>query len=112
MSKTNVTTENSWRPKEEENAENMVETVIITDPVPKPFSFDSNKTLVVDTGAIIKGVKLEKYASYFYTTSGIVHEIRDSRSKRSLLALPFELEIREPSEESIQIGNSFQCLKS
>jgi hypothetical protein len=104
--------ENSWRPKEEENAQTTtVETVIITDPVPKSFSFDSNKTLVVDTGAIIKGVKLEKYASYFYTTSGIVHEIRDSRSKRSLLALPFELEVREPSEESIQIGNYFKLLK-
>lgn len=65
--------------------------------------------LVVDSGAIIKGVTHSYYKTglKMWTVSEVLAEIRDSKSRDILLALPFELEIRTPSEKSMMTVSSF-----
>ncbi|KAL0481555.1 20S-pre-rRNA D-site endonuclease nob1 [Acrasis kona] len=72
------------------------------------FAFSKNKVIVVDTGAIVyKAVQLERFGSEFVTTSQVIGEIRDSRSKYILNTLPFQLKLREPQKESIQFISEY-----
>lgn len=86
----------------------MSETKVLSNEEPEvktyQFSFPEHKIAVVDTAAIIKGMKLEKIASSFCTTQGVIDEIKDSRSRYILKTLPFELKIKEPSSESLAKG--------
>jgi rRNA maturation endonuclease Nob1 len=52
---------------------------------PINFEYNENKILVLDTGSIINGMELYKFGSNFYTTPGIIKEIRDSKSKVKFL---------------------------
>ena len=69
--------------------------------------FQRTKILIVDTGSIIKGLKLEKFGNDFYTVAEVLNEIKDSKSKHILSMLPFELKIREPSLESLNMVKSY-----
>jgi len=80
---------------------------------PKPSAGSSNegltareglRLLVVDANAIIDGVKLEGIADRALTIQEVLDEIRDKQSRQYLASLPYELEVSEPSEESIQAG--------
>lgn len=62
------------------------------------------KLLVVDANAIIDGVKLEGIADKAVTIQEVLDEIRDKQSRQYLASLPYQLEVSEPSEESIQTG--------
>ena len=66
----------------------------------------SVKHLVLDTAAIITGVRLEGIAQHYYTIEEVVREVRDARARQRLDSLPFKLEIRRPSEESMRFGES------
>lgn len=61
------------------------------------------EVLVVDSGAIIRGhgTNFHKRALRFVTVQEVLSEVRDSKARELLGALPFELEIRSPTEESM-----------
>ena len=62
--------------------------------------------LVLDAGAIIKGhgMNLFKDSNVIVTVPEVIAEIRDSKSRDLLSRLPFELEERAPSAESLRTG--------
>ena len=61
------------------------------------------EVLVVDSGAIIRGhgTNFHKRALRFVTVQEVLSEVRDSKARELLGALPFELEIRSPTEEAM-----------
>ncbi|CAM9780980.1 unnamed protein product, partial [Scytosiphon promiscuus] len=65
--------------------------------------------LVIDSGAIIKGagMTLSSAAENFWTVPEVVAEIRDKKARHHLQALPFELKLREPSDEAMKFAASF-----
>ena len=67
-------------------------------------STDKVKCLVIDSGAIISGHRLEHVAEEFYTIDEVIGEIRDEQSRIALANLPFELKTRIPSDEAIAFG--------
>lgn len=71
------------------------------------------KYLVLDTGAFIKGNVIELYnkAENIVTISEVIGEIRDSKARDVLERLPFEVELRNPSVESIKAGEFFMSNK-
>ena len=63
------------------------------------------KFLVVDSGPLIKGVRLERIeAEHYVTVPEVMLEIRDKQTRQLMNTLPVELETREPSEEAILAG--------
>ena len=61
------------------------------------------KTLVLDTGGLIKGAAgLAKQADVFVTIKDVLAEARDLKTKEFIEAFPFEIEIREPTKESMR----------
>ena len=76
------------------------------------LSYHSNnkvKYLVVDSGAIIAGSRLENVAEEFYTIAEVLGEIRDEKSRIALANLPFDLKTRVPSDEAIAFGAVYVC---
>eukprot|EP00948_MAST-09A_sp_MAST-9A-sp1_P004279 g4279.t1 len=67
------------------------------------------KYLVLDTGGIIDGQssKLRTSATQHFTVREVLQEVRDKRSRHVLETLPFDLIVREPSEESIRAVRAF-----
>jgi hypothetical protein len=66
------------------------------------------RLLVVDANAIISGLHLEGIADRAVTIQEVFDEIRDKKSRQFLAALPYQLHIREPAEESVKLGEQ-QC---
>ena len=67
----------------------------------------SLKSLVVDSGSLIKGGgggEFERSADKVYTVQEVVAEIKDAVTRQRLQVLPYELEVREPSHESVKHG--------
>lgn len=60
------------------------------------------RALVVDTGALVRGEKLEELAEEFFTIREVLAEVRDKRTRRMLETLPFRLQVKEPSEEALK----------
>lgn len=70
----------------------------------------SLKALVLDSGALIKGGgggELERSAHKVYTVQEVVAEIKDAVTRQRLQVLPYELDVREPSHESVKHVISF-----
>lgn len=60
--------------------------------------------LIVDSGAIIKHTgfsRLHNTAERYFTTQGVIDEIRDSKARSHMESLPFELEVRDPTAEGL-----------
>ncbi|GBG29323.1 RNA-binding protein NOB1 [Hondaea fermentalgiana] len=57
--------------------------------------------LVVDAGAIIRLENLNNMANEFWTVREVISEIRDKNARRALETLPFDLKVREPSDEAL-----------
>tara|TARA_A100001015_G_C15029978_1_gene732660 strand:+ start:1008 stop:3491 length:2484 start_codon:yes stop_codon:yes gene_type:complete len=68
-----------------------------------PFPGDVLLHLVLDSGAIIHGVSssLRDKATHFWTVPEVIKEIRDKKSRAALENLPFELRLKEPSDEAM-----------
>jgi RNA-binding protein NOB1 len=65
---------------------------------------DKYYSLIIDSGAIIKHSgfsTLHNSASKYFTTQGVIDEIRDSKARHHLDSLPFKLDVREPTPEGI-----------
>lgn len=59
---------------------------------------------VVDANAIISGLRLQGFADKYYTIAEVLNEIRDKQARAFLSTLPYGIEVREPSEESVKAG--------
>ena len=69
------------------------------------------KYAVVDSGPLIRGLRLEALgAERLVTVPEVLGEIRDKRARHTLATLPVELETREPSDEAIAAITSFAKL--
>jgi len=73
------------------------------------MSSNSNrKSIILDTGAIINGFHFDNMNDLiFYVPKSIVDEIRDSKSKRILYSLPYELKILDPIDENLSLVKSY-----
>ena len=60
--------------------------------------------LVADSGAFLKNIQLQEIAERIFTIREVVHEIKDAVTKQRLAVLPYTIEFREPSLESLQHG--------
>lgn len=60
--------------------------------------------LVVDSGAIIRGhgMSFPKLAKKIVTVQEVLVEIRDSKARQFLEALPYDIDIRSPSDEAMR----------
>jgi len=63
--------------------------------------------LVADSAAFIRNVNLQTIGENVYTIGDVVNEIRDSATKQRLAVLPYELNFREPSSESLKFVTDF-----
>ena len=61
--------------------------------------------LIADSGAFIRNVDLQNVTEKVFTIHDVIKEIRDSATRQRLAVLPYEVEFREPSAESIKAGN-------
>ncbi|CAI5747072.1 unnamed protein product [Peronospora destructor] len=64
-------------------------------------------SLVIDSGAIIKGTNLAVLAENFWTVPDVLDEIRDKKSRAILERLPFNLQTRDPSAEAMKAVVNF-----
>ncbi len=60
--------------------------------------------LVADSGAFIKAAPLQRWSERVLTVKEVVSEIKDEHTRRRMGVLPYSLEFREPSLDSIQHG--------
>mmetsp|Transcript_30836 Transcript_30836/g.77098 ORF Transcript_30836/g.77098 Transcript_30836/m.77098 type:complete len:484 (+) Transcript_30836:49-1500(+) len=64
--------------------------------------------LVVDSGPLIKGARLDAVdAKTYITVPEVMGEIRDRQARAGLQMLPFEIEVKEPSDEAIARVSAF-----
>jgi RNA-binding protein NOB1 len=66
--------------------------------------------VVVDSNALIRGVKIERLADAAVTVPAVLAEVRDGPSRAALASLPFGLATREPSDESLAAVRRFARL--
>ncbi|KAJ3043121.1 Nin1 binding protein [Rhizophlyctis rosea] len=62
---------------------------------------DTVQTLVVDTAPLLQSRNISHLASRFITIPEVMREVRDRQARQNLAALPFELEVKIPSEEAL-----------
>jgi RNA-binding protein NOB1 len=65
--------------------------------------------LVIDAGAIISGQGFGYFnaAKKFWSVREVIDEIRDSKARHLLSTLPFEIEIRAPSDKAMKAVAEF-----
>lgn len=68
---------------------------------------DKVVSLVVDSAPLLKAIPLAHLADKFYTVPEVIAEIRDEQSREYLKRLPFEFQIKTPSEEALKAGELF-----
>ncbi|GFR39822.1 hypothetical protein Agub_g315 [Astrephomene gubernaculifera] len=73
--------------------------------VPAPTA--DERVAVVDTNAIISGLRLEQLADRFCTIPEVLAEVRDKQARTFLSTLPFSLDVREPSDDSVKAVQRF-----
>lgn len=61
---------------------------------------------VVDTNAIISGLQLHRIADTAVTIPEVLSEVRDKHTRQALANLPFALECKQPTEESVKAGKA------
>lgn len=57
--------------------------------------------LIVDAAGFLKKAKLIDIGSKLYTTSSVVGEIKDKATKEYIQSIPYDIEIKEPTKESL-----------
>jgi len=67
----------------------------------------STKKVVIDTGALIKGVQLINVEADFYSIQEVLNEVKDPNSRRSLELIPVNLKIKEPDDDSLKKVTEF-----
>ena len=59
---------------------------------------------VLDANAIIGGLSVQRALDRLVTIPEALQEVRDKQSREALEALPFRVELMEPSEDSVRAG--------
>ena len=72
-----------------------------------PTASSSVTKVVVDTNAIVKGLRLERFADEAVTIPEVLHEVRDRQARHTLATLPFELKVQDPDADSIAAVRRF-----
>ena len=62
--------------------------------------------LIADSAAFLRNVGLQNLAERIFTIREVITEIRDSATRKRLAVLPYEVEFREPSVDSINTGKN------
>ena len=62
--------------------------------------------LVADSAAFLKNAQLHRIACRIFTIQEVINEIKDSATRQRLSVLPYTIEFREPSTESIRTGKT------
>ncbi|GBC05927.1 hypothetical protein RclHR1_06500009 [Rhizophagus clarus] len=60
------------------------------------------RSLVVDSGPLIKGINVRSFAEKIYTIPEVISEIRDKHSREFLNQISFDLQIKVPSDEALK----------
>ncbi|VDN01880.1 unnamed protein product [Thelazia callipaeda] len=63
--------------------------------------------LVVDSSAFIKRAPLHELGSEIYTVPGVIDELKCEKMRHLLASLPFEIQVQEPSRDSLHIITEF-----
>jgi len=63
--------------------------------------------VIVDSGAFIRNAPVKDIGKNAYTISDVVSEIRDKATRQRLQVLPYKLNLKEPSAESIRVVTLF-----
>lgn len=63
--------------------------------------------LVADSAAFLRNVPLHQMAQHVLTVPEVVAEIRDKATRERLQVLPYELQLRDPSDEAIRQVSEF-----
>jgi len=63
--------------------------------------------LVADSAAFIRNVDLDKLASKVFTIPDVLSEIRDPTTRQRLQVLPYDIHMREPSQDAIKFVTEF-----
>ena len=75
-----------------------------------PTASSSVTKVVVDTNAIVKGFRLERFADEAVTIPEVLAEVRDRQARHTLATLPFELKVQDPDADSIAAVRRFAKL--
>jgi RNA-binding protein NOB1 len=62
--------------------------------------------LVVDSGAIIQGAKLETLGKELWTINEVLEEIRDPKARAFIESLPVPIKVRQPTPQDVKAGMS------
>jgi len=65
------------------------------------------KTLVVDTNAFIKAVRIDTIGEQFFTIPQVISEVRDAKAREFLKNFPFEIQTREPTPAALKAVAAF-----
>ena len=72
---------------------------------PPPDAFGRDEPVaVLDANAIIGGLSVQRALDRLVTIPEVLQEVRDKQSREALAALPFTVELAEPSDESLHAG--------
>lgn len=68
--------------------------------------------IVLDSNAFFKSNRLVELVKETtpYTTSLVMNELKDQKTKQILESFPFKIEVREPSKEAIKFVKNFSVL--
>ncbi|CAC5416172.1 NOB1 [Mytilus coruscus] len=71
------------------------------------MSNKSVKHVIADAGAFIRNAPLQSIGEHIYTIPEVVKEIKDKATLQRLQVLPYKIDYRTPSQESLQIVSNF-----
>ena len=69
-----------------------------------------SKKVVLDSGAIILGGRIERLGDEFWTIQEVLSEIKDENARLTLNSLPFELHVREVDPAALAFVTKFSKL--
>jgi hypothetical protein len=69
-----------------------------------------SKRVVLDSGAIILGGRIERLGDEFWTIQEVLNEIKDENARMLISTLPFELNIREVDPAALAFVTRFSKL--
>merc|ERR1719334_1017398 len=72
-----------------------------------PSSSMSAHHIIVDSGGFISNAPIKDLAPNVYCTQDVVNEIKDKATKQRLQVLPYSINFREPSADSIATVSAF-----
>ena len=65
---------------------------------------------VIDTNAIVKGFRLERFAEEAVTIPEVLAEVKDKQARHILSTLPFELKVKDPDDDAVKAVRRFARL--